>query len=148
MDDRVARLGTPEACERFIKNAIRLGAPELAEQALRRAVELRAAALEATSDAEKECLQAICAYEETLTRKNGRRTRAIRTWQMVNRYGILAAAERAVDRPVETVGYKALTEMGLQQYAFEAVILRYPHLFSATAIARSKERMAEWSDQG
>lgn len=144
MDERVSRLATPEACERFIKNAIRLKEPGLADQALRRAVELRATAFGATSDAEKECLQAIYAYEETLTRKNGKRTRAIRTWQMVKRHGILAAAERAVDRSVETAGYRALMEMGLQQYAFEAVILRYPQLFSATAVARSQERMKEW----
>lgn len=145
MDERVARLSTPEACERFMKNAIRLHAPELADQALRRAVELRAAAFGATSDAEQECLQAIYAYEETLTRKNGKRTRAIRTWQMVKRHGILAAAERAVDRSVEAAGYRALAEMGLQQYAFEAVILRYPERFSAAAVARSHERMREWN---
>ncbi len=48
MDERVSRLSTPEACERFMKNAIRLQAPELADQALRRAVELRAAAFGAT----------------------------------------------------------------------------------------------------
>lgn len=148
MDERVARLRTPEACERFIKNAIRLKEPELADQALRRAVELRAVAFGATSDAEKECLQAIYAYEETLARKNGKRTRAMRTWKMVKDHGILGAAERAVDRAVETSGYRALAEMGLQHYAFEAVILRYPELFSAEAVARSRERMREWGVVG
>lgn len=148
-DARVARLATPDACEAFIKNARRLNQSELADQALRRAVELRAADHCAASAAERECLEAIYAYEETLARKNGKRTRASRTWQMVERHGILVAAERAVDRKAETAGYRALAEMGLQRYAFEAVILRHPQHFSAAAVERSRERMKEWSgDEG
>lgn len=146
MDKRVARLPTPEACERFIKNALRLHERELADQARRRAIDLRAASYGATTPAESECLRAIYAYEETLAQKNGKRTRATRTWQMVERHGILAAAERAVNRSTETAGYRALAEMGLQEYAFEAVILRHPDLFSPDAVARSRERMKQWSD--
>jgi hypothetical protein len=146
MDERVARLKTPEACERFIKNAIRLEEPELADQARKRAIELRAAEYGASTQAEKECLQAIYAYEEVLSKKNGRRTRASRTWQMINRHGILASAERAVNREAETAGYKALAEMGLQEFAFEAVILRHQNLFSDEAIRKSRERMQDWKD--
>lgn len=147
MDPRVERLQTPEACERFIQNAIRLKRSDLADEARQRAIELRAEKHGAVSDAEKECLQAIYAYEEVLTQKNGRRTRASRTWQMIDRHGILAAAERAVDREAETAGYTALAEMGLQQFAFEAVILRYPHLFSDRAVERSRTRMQEWEHE-
>lgn len=98
MDERVLKLKTPEQCETFAENAIRRGRLDLANQARKRAVELRAAEHGSTSDIEKECLQAIYANEETLTRKNGRRTRATRTWQMIERHGILAAVERAVNR--------------------------------------------------
>jgi hypothetical protein len=63
---------------------------------------------------------------------------------MVERHGILAAAERAVNRRAETAGYRALAEMGLQEFAFEAVILRHPALFSEDAVQRSQERMREW----
>ena len=146
MDERVARLKTPEACERFIKNAIRLEEPELADQARKRAIELRAAEHGVSKPAEKECLQAIYAYEEVLSKKNGRRTRASRTWQMINRHGILASVERAVNREAETAGYKALAEMGLQEFAFEAVILRHPSLFSDEVIRKSRERMQDWQD--
>jgi hypothetical protein len=146
MDQRIAKLATPEDCEKFAKNAIRLGRADLADEARRRAVELRAEKYGASTQAEKECLQAVYAYEEVLSKKNGRRTYASRTWQMIKRHGVLAAAERAVNRETETVGYKALAEMGLQQYAFEAVILRHPELFSAEAVERSRERMREWSE--
>lgn len=148
MDERIARLQTPDECERFAKNAIRLDHPELANQARRRAIERRAAEYGASSEAEKECLQAIYASEEVLSKKNGRRTRASRTWQMIERHGIIAAAERAVNRRAETAGYKALAEMGLQEFAFESVILRHPGLFSEDAVQRSQERMQEWLEDG
>lgn len=144
MDERVAKLKTPEHCEIFARNAIERGRPDLADQARRKGVELRAKTHGVASKAEKECLQAIYAYEEVLTKKNGRTTRATRTWQMIQRHGLLEAVERAVNRPTQTAGYKALAEMGLQDFAFEAVILKYPEVFSKEAIEKSKQRMAEW----
>ena len=116
----------------------------MAAEAKRRAVELRAELYGAKSKAENEALQAIYAYEEVLTKKNGKKTKASRTWQMINRHGIIEAVERAVNRRAETQGYTALVEMGLEEFAFEAVILRHPELFSDEAVAKSKERMSEW----
>jgi hypothetical protein len=52
---------------------------------------------------------------------------------MIERHGIIEAVERAVNRSSETIGYKALLEMGLEEYAFEAVILRHPELFGEEA---------------
>lgn len=46
----------------------------------------------------------------------------------------------------ETQGYTALVEMDLEDFAFEAVILRYPDLFSDDAVAKSKERLSEWEN--
>jgi hypothetical protein len=107
-------------------------------------VELRALAHGAKSQTERECLEAIYAYEEVLTAKNGRRTRASRTWQMIERHGILGAVERAVNREAETAGYTALLEMGLQDYAFEAVVVRHPELFTPETVQRSQSRVDEW----
>lgn len=143
MDERVKRLRTPEHCEAFARNARKLGRADLALEARRRAVELRAAAYGATSIAERECLEAIYAYEEILSEKHGRRVRASRTWQMIKRRGIIAAIEQAVDRPDGTAGFTALKEVGLDNYAFEAVILRHPQLFSESAVDRSRKRMAQ-----
>jgi hypothetical protein len=147
VDPRVMRLKTTAECEAFAQNAKDRGRADLADEARKRSVELRAQSYGAKTDAEKECLQAIYAYEEVLRVKNGRRTTASRTWQMVKRHGILGAVERAVNREAETVGYTALVEMGLQEYAFEAVILRYPELFSDEAIRRSKERVQKWANE-
>lgn len=144
MDEKVAKLKTSEECERFAKNAIERSRPDLADEARKRAVEIRAEAYGAKSQAERECLEAIYAYEEVLTAKNGRRTRASRTWQMIKRHGILEAVERAVNREAETAGYTALLKMGLQDYAFEAVVIRHPELFTPETVQRSQNRVNEW----
>jgi hypothetical protein len=54
------------------------------------------------------------------------------------------AVERAVTRSKETTGYKILVDMGMQDFAFEAVICRHPSVFSAEALKYSKARMEEW----
>jgi hypothetical protein len=139
MDPRVARLTTPDECVQLAINA-----PELADDARVRAIQLRAASHGANSDAEREAIEAVYAYEEVLSRIRGKKVRASRTWQMIKRHGILPAVERAVDRADETAGYTALVEMGLEKFAFEAVILRHPTVFSAKAVERSEERRKEW----
>jgi len=141
VDPAVAKLQTPEECLRFEKNALLKNRPDLAKDARRRAIELRAEKYGAKNDAERECLEAIYAYERVLTQRNGRTTRASRTWQMIKKHGIIEAVERAVNRPTETVGYTALLEMGLEDYAFEAVILRHPSHFTPETVEHSRERI-------
>ena len=58
MDERVARLETPEECEQFAIN-VENRLPNLALAARRRAVEFRAAQHGVTSAAELEALQAV-----------------------------------------------------------------------------------------
>ena len=63
MDERVKKINSPKKCEIFAKNCIDRGRHDLAAQARQRAVQLRAEAYGAKSDAEKEALEAIYAYE-------------------------------------------------------------------------------------
>lgn len=144
MDDRVKKIDTPEKCEIFAKNCVEHGREDLAQEAKERAVQLRAEAYGAETQAEREALEAVYAYEEVLSTKNGKKTRAGRTWQMITRHGIIGAVERAVNRPTETQGYTALVEMSLENYAFENVILRHPCLFSEQAVQISRERIEQW----
>ena len=143
MTDIISKLKTSEECATLEKNALERGDTELAIRARKRAIEMRAEAYGATNQAERECLEAIYAYERVLTQHRGRTTRASRTWQMIERHGIIGTVERAVNRPNETSGYRALVEMGLAEYAFEAVILRHLQLFSGQAVERSRQRMSE-----
>ena len=146
MDDRVKNLDTPKKCEVFAKNALLKDREDLAKQAKARAIELKAEDYGAETLAEREAIKAVYAYEEVLSARNGKKTRASRTWPMIQKYGIINAVERAVDRKAETKGYTALLEMGLEAYAFEAVILRYPELFSESAVEISQRRMSEWKE--
>ena len=52
-----------------------------------------------------------------------------------------ADVERVVARPQVSDGFKALEEMGLKRYAFEAVVLRHPELFSPDAVEICVERV-------
>lgn len=148
MDDRVQRLKSVEECKAFIKNALRMGRGDLASQARQRTIQLKSHEHGAQTSVELECLEAIYAYEEVLSLRHGRRIRASRTWQMVERHGIVQAAERAVDRNSETAGFAALAELGLLEFAFEAVILRHPAAFSPQAVTRAQERLDAWSNPG
>lgn len=141
MNDIVSKLKTPEECAIFEKNVTDRGHHDLALASRKRAIELRAKAHGANTDAERECLEAVYAYERVLSKIRGKNVRATRTWQLIKRHGIIAGVERAVNRESETSGYTALVEMGLGNYAFEAVVLRYPTFFSAKAIQRSQDRI-------
>ena len=146
MDERVARLKTPEDCEQFALN-VQARLPDLARDARRRAVELRAASHGATVAVEREALAAVYAYERVLCEKRGKKVRASRTWQMIERHGIIGAVERAVNRDSDATGYIALAEMGMQDLAFESVVVRHQEVFSQAAVSRSHERLRNWSTQ-
>lgn len=146
MDERVTRLKTPEECEQFALN-VQVRLPDLAQAARRRAVELRAAAHGVATTAEGEALAAVYAYERVLSQKRGKKIRASRTWQMIERHGIIGAVERAVNRHADPAGYTALAEMGMQDLAFEAVVVRHPEVFSQDAVASSTKRLGEWAGQ-
>ena len=144
MDERVARLKTPDECEQFALN-VQSRLPDLARAARRRAVQLRAAAHGATSAVEREALEAVYAYERVLSQKRGKKIRASRTWQMIKRHGIVGAVERAVSRSDDPAGSTALVEMGMQDLSFEAVVVRHPEVFSREAVSRSTDRLREWT---
>ena len=142
MDERIARLKTPEGAEQFAINVEAMGLTELALAARRRAVELRAAAHGAKTDVERECLEAVYAYERARTTPR-RKFHASRTWQMIERRGIVAAVEQVVSRPDDSMGYEALVKAGMQDKAFEAVVLRHPRVFSAKTVERARARLAQ-----
>lgn len=142
--DITKHLKTSDECFDLEKR-VRDTNPNLAQKARRRAIELRAQEYGVNNDVERELLKALYAYEEVLSMKNNKRTYASRTWQMINKYGLILAAEKAVDRNVDPAGYKLLSEMGMGDLTFEAVILRYPSNFSEGAVDRAKERLKTMS---
>lgn len=139
--EKIAQLPDVDSCERFARNAAERRRDDLCQLAYQRAIELGAKSHGETTIVERECLKAVYAYERVRTQKNGRTTRATRTWQMIDRHGILRAVERVVKRPQDATGYSTLVEMGMQELAFEAVVLRHPSSFSDETIKRSRQRL-------
>lgn len=133
MHDLVMRIKDPKLCYVFARNAIERGHPELAIQSYRRAVDLRAQQHETHSKAEEAAVRAIYAYEEVLSYNKGKRIRATGTWQMVTRKGVFSAlAKRNDSRAAEEV-LSRLTELGMKDYSFAAVMENYPEAFNAKA---------------
>jgi len=146
MDERIGRLKTPKECEQFAKN-VETKLPDLAREARRRAIELRAAEHKAGSEAEREALQVVYAYEDVLSAKNRKKTRAARTWQMIDRHGIIPAVERAVNRADDPTGFTALMKMGLEDLGFESVVLRHANLFRPETVERARGRLQKWKTE-
>ena len=107
----------------------------------RRAVQQRAAARAPANAAEREAYEAVYAYEEARSKQKGKTIRASRTWPMVDEYGIIGAVERIVRRPDDATGYRVLVEMGMEDMAFEAIVLRHPDAFSPEAVEHSRLRL-------
>ena len=144
-DPRITRLKTPEDCEQFAKN-VETDHPELAKLARRRAVELRALMYGAKTDVEREALQCIYAFEEARSQETGKRARANRTWQSIRNNGILPTVDKVVSRRKATEGYDALVAAGLEDFTFEAVVLKFPDSFSSDAVKQARLRLGAIED--
>lgn len=143
MDPRVLKLQSKRDCEVFAKNARDRGMDDLAEQARARSLQVLAAGHSPATDAEREALEAVYAYEAILSAKRGKKTSASRTWPIIKQHGVIGAVERVVNRKDAPIAYRDIVEGGLGHYSFESVILRHPDLFTAEAVERSRERVAE-----
>ena len=133
MHELVERIKKPELCYVFAKNALERGRAELAIEAYRHAVDLRAAEHEVQTEAELMALKAFYAYEEALSFQHGKRKRATGTWQMVNRYGILAALQKRLDSKSVEEALPALKELKMEDYSFQAVAKNYAGELKAAA---------------
>jgi hypothetical protein len=142
MDYRVERCKSPAECESFAQN-VENSHPDLARDARRRAVELRAAEQGATTAVELDVLRAVCAFEEVRSQETGRRSRTNRTRQSFDRIGIVSTVEKIVARKTSTDGYAALVEAGMDDFTFEAVVLRHPDSFTPDAIGPATKRAVE-----
>ncbi|TDR39695.1 hypothetical protein DFR29_11583 [Tahibacter aquaticus] len=141
MDERIARLKTPQDAHNLAANAKRLGRPDLEAEALQRASELKAAEEGYISPAQQAIALALYAYEDEQSRLKGRTFRANRTRQMLERHGVLAAAERMVLTRKPSTGYEVLEEAGLQELSFESIIDRFPTEFSPIAVEAARARL-------
>ena len=107
----------------------------------RETVRAKAAAHEPATDVEREAFEAVYAYQEARSVQAGRPFRASRTWPMVERLGILVAIERLVSKADDSDCYTTLVEMGMEDLAFESVVVRHRDAFSEKAVLVSEARL-------
>jgi hypothetical protein len=98
---------------------------------------------------EVEALRAVYAYEEVLAGRHGKRLPASKTWQLIRRHGVLETVEIIVNRDTQpevfTAVFAALAEMDMLDYAFESVVLRYPHIFKPHTVQRAREHLQDFN---
>ena len=119
--------------------------PALSRESKRRLLMARAVAEKPATVAEREAYEAVFAYEEAKSKINDKTTRANRTWPLIREKGVIATVEGIVIKG-ETIAYRVLVEMGLEDMTFEAVVLRHKDSFSAEAIAACERRLKETRD--
>src|SRR5262245_1505831 len=142
MDPRIEKLKTPKDCAAFIVNARERNRLDLVKEAYQRTVVLRTDAYGPKSPLERQCVEAIYAYEEVLSARAGRRITASKTWQNAKKLGIFTAVDKAVGRKEDESVYAALVEMGLERFTFEAIVAQHPNEFSFEAVEQSRARVA------
>jgi hypothetical protein len=133
MHDFVKRINDPKLCYVFAQNAINRGHADLATQAYRRAVDLRAEQHTTESEAEHVAVRAIYAYEEALSYRKGKRTRATGTWLTVSKKGIFNALVQRIESSATTDVASVLQELGMEDYSFTAAVAAYPDAYIAEA---------------
>jgi hypothetical protein len=82
----------------------------------------------------------LTAYEELLTLKNGKRTRANRTRQKLDRKGVLQCLEDWATQKTSE-GLELLLSKKLFELTGEYLVLKYPNRFSANAIDAARRKL-------
>ncbi len=142
MDPRIEKLKTPEECEALIENARARGRDDLVKEARQRIVALRTDAYGPQSPLERQCIEAIYAHEEVLRARHSRRIAATRIWQDVKKLGPFSAVDRAIGRTADEWIHEMRVALGLEAFAFEAIVLQHAAEFSFEAVEQSKARVA------
>ena len=66
---------------------------------------------------------------------------ATRTWQLITKYGEIEALSRLVVSPDLQKGFKVLRDRGQLDHTFEAVVVRFQHLFKSNVVQAAKWRL-------
>jgi hypothetical protein len=81
------------------------------------------------------------AYEELLTEKNGRTTRASRTRQKLSKKGVIQCLEDWAISSAPTEGFNLLVSSGLTELTGEYLVIKYADRFSEDAVTAAKARL-------
>jgi hypothetical protein len=136
--EKIERLSDKKALQNLMANARRLERDDVYWLAFKRLCSLEGTNSE--DPLERDFLDVLNAYEQLLTEKNGKTTRASRTRQKMKNKGIRQCLEDwATGTPTD--GFKLLVEKGLTSLTAEHLVVKYAEQFSDETVASAKERL-------
>ena len=127
------------ALRNLMENAKRHKRDDIWQQAFRRLCELEGQ--NQSDPLDRDFYATLRAYEELLTRKNGRTTRANRTRQKLRNKGVIQCLEDWAVSSAPTEGFNLLVESGMPELTGEFLVIKYADRFSQDAVAAAKTRL-------
>ncbi len=129
----------PKALRNLMVNAKKLNRDDVWREAF-----LRLCALEGEDHSDplhRDFYATLAAYEELLTEKNGRTTRANRTRQKLKNKGVIQCLEDWAIAPGGTDGFNLLIGFGMIELTGEYLVTKYPDRFSQEAVRAASARI-------
>lgn len=151
----IADYNDAEAVRQLMKNAKRVGQEAVYWEAFNRLCELEGKLLAQTSlgggtrDVDqsdplyRDFCATLAAYEELLTAKNGKTTKANRTRQKLRNKGLLQCLEDWALDAKPTTGFELLVRNGLVDLTGEHLVVKYASRFSDKAVAAARARLKQ-----
>jgi hypothetical protein len=123
----------------MMDNAKRAGDNEIWRRAFRRICTLEG--LNQDDPLHRDFHETLAAYEQLLTDKNGRTTKASRTRQKLKNKGVIQCLEDWATSPAPTDGFELLITKGFHELTGEFLVLKYPSRFSSKAAETARSRL-------
>ncbi len=136
--DDIARMTDPAKLRNLMDNAERLGRDDVHLNAFRRLSELEG--LKLSDPMERDFYQVLNAYEQLLTEKNGRTTKANRTRQKLRNKGV---KQCLIDwaTGAATGGFELLVEKGLPELTAEYLVIKYEDRFDDDVVRAARAKL-------
>lgn len=140
----VSVLKTQDECRIVMERAKERGDDEFYAKVFRRSCEIAGAERDDPDDPLiREFWETLAAYEQLLTEKNGRTTRATRTRQKITNKGVHRSLVEWTLGKTETNGFTLLVEKGLPEYTSEYLVVKYDGRFPPDVVDLARRRLEE-----
>ena len=137
---KIEQMADRDALRNLMENAKRLERDDIYWLAFKRLCSLEGMAYD--DPLERDFYDVLNAYEELLTEKHGRTTKASRTRQKLKNKGV---EQCLIDWALGdlTDGFKLLVEKGLPELTAEYLVVKHATRFPEVAVKAARERLAQ-----
>lgn len=137
--EKIEKLVDKNALRNLMENAKRLERDDVYWLAFKRLCSLEGMIYD--DPLERHFCDILNAYEELLTQKNGRTTKATRTRQKLANKGVeKCLVDWALGEPTD--GFRLLVEKGLPELTAEFLVVKYATRFPEAAVDAARKRLA------